>query len=164
MRRFITILTVCFVLFAATAMDAPAQRRTRRTPRAPATPRVDQAKVNAARLQLAEQVKDMTRFLYVYGRLSKDLELTAAQARSADVASQAKAGLLDSVRVMRDRLDKLEVQFRFTPGLEREYKMIEGVSIRADDAARMAAANRYDQAGRTLLEISTILTDALSQM
>lgn len=159
MRRFIAILTVGFILLSATV--APAQRRTRRTP---ATPRVDQAKINAARLQLADQVKDMTRFLYVYGRLSKDLELTSAQARSADVANQAKEGLLDSVRVMRDRLDKLEAHFRFTPGLERQYKLIEGVSIRADDASRMAAANRYDQAGRALLEIATILTDALGQM
>lgn len=148
-----------------------AQTRTRRstTPqrrRAPAASAssLDQTKFNGVRLQLAGLNKDLTRFLYLYGRLSKDLELTGAQAESADVAGRTKAGLLESVGSMRDRLDQLEGQFRFTKGLERQYQMLQGVSRSADDAARHVSANRYDQAGRVLLEVSNRLTDVLTEM
>jgi len=106
----------------------------------------------------------MTRFLYLYGRLSKDLELTAAQTGSADAANQAKSGLIDNVRAMRDRLDQLESQFRFTQGLERQYQTLQGVSAKADQAAQLVSAGRYDQAGRTLLDITTQLTDVLLEM
>jgi len=165
-KSFAATLAACLLL----TVPAAAQTRTRRTtaPQRRGTPaptaRLDQTKLNAVRLQLAEQVKDLTRFLYVYGRLSKDLELTSAQATSSDVAATAKTSLIESIRAMRDRLDKIEGQFRFTPGLEQKYRLIEGVSRRADVAAQQAGANRFDQAGRTLLEISNQLTDALIEL
>lgn len=171
MKQFAAALIACLLLTVSTAAQTrtrrtpPAQRRTTPAQRQPATPsRLDQTKLNAIRLSLAEQIKDMTRFLYVYGRLSKDLELTSAQAGSSDVAARAKASLLDSIRAMRDRLDQFESQFRFTPGLEGKYRLVEGVARRADLAAQQAGQNRFDQAGRTILEISTQLTDALIEL
>jgi len=135
----------------------------RRTASAPAS-HLDTARTNGVRLQLANLSKDMTRFLYLYGRLSKDLELTGAQTGSADAANQAKSGLIENVRAMRDRLDQLESQFRFTQGLERQYQSLQGVSARADEAAQQVSAGRYDQAGRTLVDISGQLTDVLLEM
>ncbi|HEU4593994.1 MAG TPA: hypothetical protein VFS10_02415 [Pyrinomonadaceae bacterium] len=168
MRTFIAIVLTCLIVLG-TAPLSSAQTRTRRsTPqrrRAPAAATsLDQTKLNAVRLQLAGLNKDLTRFLYLYGRLSKDLELTGAQAESADVASRTKAGLLENVGVMRDRLDQLEGQFRFTKGLERQYQTLQGVSRRADEAAQHVSANRFDQAGRVLLEVSNRLTDVLIEM
>ncbi len=136
----------------------------RRTPAATASTSLDQTKFNAVRLQLAGLNKDLTRFLYLYGRLSKDLELTGAQAESADVAGRTKAGLLQNVGVMRDRLDQLEGQFRFTKGLERQFQMLQGVSRLADEAAQHVSSNRFDQAGRVLLDVSSRLTDVLIEM
>jgi hypothetical protein len=168
-RTFIAAVLTCLMLLGS-APHSSAQTRTRRsTPqrrRAPAASAssLDQTKFNAVRLQLAGLNKDLTRFLYLYGRLSKDLELTGAQAESADVAGRTKAGLLESVGSMRDRLDQLEGQFRFTKGLERQYQMLQGVSRRADEAAQHVSANRYDQAGRVLLEVSNRLTDVLIEM
>jgi hypothetical protein len=105
----------------------------------------------------------LTRFLYLYGRISKDLELTGSQTGSAEAANQARSGLIENVRAMRDRLDQLEGQFRFTQGLERQYQTLQGVSARADQATQQVSAGRYDQAGRTLVEISSQLTDVLSK-
>lgn len=136
----------------------------RRAPAAASASSLDQTKFNGVRLQLAGLNKDLTRFLYLYGRLSKDLELTGAQAESAEVAGRTKAGILESVGLMRDRLDQLEGQFRFTKGLERQYQALQGVSRRADEAAQHVSANRYDQAGRVLLEVSNRLTDVLTEM
>lgn len=163
-----TAAVVCLLLASADA--AFAQTRTRRsTPqrRRPATSSsstLDATRFNAQRLELAGLAKDMTRFLYLYGRLSKDLELTGTQAESADVAGRTKAGLMENVRAMRDRLDQLEARFRFTQGLERPYQALQGVSGRADQAAQSVAANQFDRAGRILVEISGQLTDALLEI
>jgi len=171
-RTLTAAVLTCLMLISAAPL-APlsgAQTRTRRsTPQRRRTPAsssssLDQTKFNGVRLQLAGLNKDLTRFLYLYGRLSKDLELTGAQSESADVASRTKAGLLQNVGVMRDRLDQLEGQFRFTKGLERQFQMLQGVSRQADTAAQHVSANRFDQAGRVLLEVSNRLTDVLAEM
>lgn len=166
MKSFLATATVCLLLTLPAVSSA--QTRGRRTPqrrRAPASAsRLDQTKVNAVRLQLAELNKDLTRFLYLYGRLSKDLELTNAQGGSDDVTGRAKASLVENIRAMGDRLDKLESQFRFTPGLERHYRSLEGVSRQAETAIREVNANRFDQAGRTLLTVTTRLTDTLTEL
>ena len=171
MKSLIAAAAAC-ALLALPVQASAAQTRNRRSTstsqrrRAPAGPasRLDSARTNTIRLQLAELSKDMTRFLYLYGRLSKDLELTSAQTGSDEAAGQARAGLLQNVRAMRDRLDQLEGQFRFTQGLERQYQTLQGVSSRADQAVQLASAGRFDQAGRVLLEITNQLTDVLLEM
>jgi hypothetical protein len=170
-KSLIATAAACALLVSSASAGAHAQTRTRRSTAAAqkrrttaASSPADAARTNAVRLQLAGLSKDMTRFLYLYGRLSKDLELTAAQTGSADAANQAKAGLIQNVHAMRDRLDQLESQFRFTQGLERQYQTLQGVSARADQAAQQVSAGRYDQAGRTLLDITTQLTDVLMEM
>ena len=171
MKPLIAKAAVCLLIFACVSALAPAQTRTRRSAPAasqrkkttPAT-RLDQTRFNAQRLELAGLSKDLTRFLYLYGRLSKDLELTSSQQGSADAANQAKAGLIRSIGDMRDRLDQLEGRFRFEPGLRTQYQTLQGVSASAEQAAQQAAANRYDQAGRTLLEVANKLTDVLWEM
>jgi hypothetical protein len=172
-KSSIAAAAACLALIFSTAVIAPAQSRSRRT----ATPQkrrpaatssssssLDATRFNAQRLELAGLSKDLTRFLYLYGRLSKDLELTGAQVESSDAAGRTKAGLLDSVRVMRDRLDQLEGRFRFAKGLESQYQSLQGVSRQADAAAQNVSANRYEQAGRILLEVSNKLTDVLLEM
>ena len=173
MKPLIAKAAVCLLIFACVSALAPAQTRTRRsapassqkrrTPPPPAS-RLDQTRFNAQRLELAGLSKDLTRFLYLYGRLSKDLELTASQQGSADAASQAKAGLIRSIGDMRDRLDQLEGHFRFEEGLRVQYQTLQGVSSSAEQAAQQANANRFDQAGRILLDVANKLTDVLLEM
>ena len=170
MKPLIAKAAVCLLIITCCAAAAPAQTRTRRsTPQRRRTPaqastRLDQTRFNAQRLELATLSKDLTRFLYLYGRLSKDLELTAGQQGSADAAGQTKAGLIRSIGDMRDRLDQLEGRFRFEPALRTQYQTLQGVSASAEQAGQQASANRFDQAGRTLLEIANKLTDVLTEM
>jgi len=168
-KTFIAAATACMLLIFSAS--APAQTRTRRTSAAQKrrttstqSSRLDATRFNAQRLELAGLSKDLTRFLYIYGRLSKDLELTGAQSGSADAANQTRAGLVNSVNAMRDRLNQLESHFRFAQGLEHQYQMLQGISGRADQAAQAVSANQYDRAGRTLLDIATQLTDVLLEM
>ena len=170
MKAFIAAAACALLIFSAPPSHA--QTRTRRSVstaqkrRSTATKPspADAARTNTVRLQLANLSKDMTRFLYLYGRISKDLELTSAQTGSADAANQTKAGLIRSMGDMRDRLDQLESHFRFEQGLATQYQTLRGVSASADQAAQQAAANRFDQAGRTLLDVANKLTDVLLEM
>lgn len=171
MKSLIAATTALMLLLSAVPAAA-AQTRTRRSttpqrrraPAKPATSSLDATRTNAVRLQLASLNKDLTRFLYVYGRLSKDLELTGAQTESADATNKTRAGLIESLRTMSNRLDQLEGQVRFTPGLERQYRSLQGVSNRAAQAESNAAAGRFDAAGRILVEVAATLTDVLLEM
>ena len=171
MKSLIAATTALMLLLSAVPAAA-AQTRTRRSttpqrrraPAKPATSSLDATRTNAVRLQLASLNKDLTRFLYVYGRLSKDLELTGAQSESADATNKTRAGLIESLKTMSNRLDQLEGQVRFTPGLERQYRSLQGVSNRAAQAESNAAAGRFDAAGRILVEVAATLTDVLLEM
>jgi hypothetical protein len=172
-KSFIAIATVCLLLISyAPAGTAAAQTRSRRSTSSQkrrattgaSASRLDQTRFNAQRLELAGLSKDLTRFLYLYGRLSKDLELTGAQSGGSDATSQTKAGLIENVRAMRDRLDQLESHFRFAQGLESQYQMLRGVSASADQAAQLVSANQFDRAGRTLLDVANKLTDVLLEI
>jgi hypothetical protein len=144
-----------------TRRTAPAQRRTTTQPRPqPAS----QTQVNAARIKLSDEIKKLARFVYLYGRISKDLETVSAQPNSAEVAKRTKAALLTNFAPLRDDLDQLERQFRFTPGLESSYRKLQGVAARIEQAESLAAANQYDRAGRQLVDVVTQLTDVLLEM
>jgi len=171
-KPLIAKAAVCLLITCSAAAPAPAQTRTRRTAPASSQKRkpaaagshLDQTRFNTQRLELAGLSKDLTRFLYLYGRLSKDLELTGAQSGAADAANQTKAGLIRSIGDMRDRLDQLEGHFRFEEGLRTPYQTLQGVSASAEQAAQAAGANRFDQAGRILLDVANKLTDVLLEM
>ena len=163
-------LAAC-LLFALPGADAAAQSRTRRTPaqrRGTATPprttALDQTQANAARIKLSDQIKNLTRFVYLYGRISKDLESVSAQAESAEVARRTKAALLPNFANFREALDQLERQFRFTPGLARHYSRLQGVAQKVADAEADATANRFDSAGTRLVDVVNQLTDVLVEM
>ena len=162
-------LAAC-LLVASLGADAAAQTRTRRTTpqrRGTATqPRstLDQTQANAARIKLSDEIKKLARFVYLYGRISKDLETVSAQPQSAEVARRTKAALLTNFAPLRDDLDQLERQFRFTRGLEGSYQRLQGVAQRMADAESQVGAGEYDRAGKLLVEIVTQLTDVLVDM
>ncbi len=172
MKSFIANAAACALLLLLVATDDGfAQSRTRRTTpakrRAPATSagaRLNATEVNGARLRVADQIKNMNRFLYVYGRASKDIEATGAQSESADVTTRSRASLVASVRNVRSGLDQLEEQFRLSPTLASYYPAIRGVAARAAEAESRAAAKQLDQAGRALIEAVNQLTDVLLEM
>jgi len=171
-KALIATVTVCLLLFSPAAATISAQTRARR----PATPQrrrapsssspthLDETQKNAARLKLGDQIKNLTRFLYLYGRFSKDLELTGSQSGAADATAKTRNALLNTMRDIRDGLDGLEAQFRLTPGLQKSSARLSGVAQLASEAEQKAAANQLDQAGRLLIEVVNQLTDVLLEM
>jgi len=121
--------------------------------------------------QVADQIKILTRFIYLLGGVAKGLEGVDDAARRneaspaiIDQAAKNKATVRNSIQSVREGLDKLEIDFRATPELQRYYIKLAGVAAGAANAEDQAAANQFDKAGRTLLDVVNRLTDVLLEM
>ena len=147
---------------------APAQRRT--TAASGARGRSASA-VADGRQRVADQIKILTRFLYLFGRVSSGVETIDEEARRGRITSQEaalinknKAALQTNLANVRDGLDQLELRFRTTRELEPYYPKLMGVAAGAAQAEEQAAANRLEQAGRSLIDTIARLTDVLLAM
>ncbi|HEX8131755.1 MAG TPA: hypothetical protein VF527_21850 [Pyrinomonadaceae bacterium] len=177
--RLVQALSFACLLLLLTAADSAAQRQRRTTPaRRPATTpakrptTANTSTINEARIRLADELKTLTRFLYLYGRTSVGVEANEKEAgQSGQVSPETQAiinrsrtTVLGSLRTIRDRLDKLELYFRTTPGLEPHYTRLNGVAAAAAAAEQRANAGQLDAAGRGLIEVANQLTDVLLDM
>lgn len=165
-------LSVAILIFLPITAQAQTRRRTSsKTPR----PSVAQQRTSEIQrqgaLRVAEQIKVLTRFIYLLGGVAKTLEGVDDAARrsqsSAAVAEQTQKSrtiIRNSIRDVRVGLDKLEIDFRSTPELERYYIKLAGVAAGAATAEDLAGANQFDKAGRSLLDVVNRLTDALMDM
>lgn len=172
LKRLFLLLLACLILLPATGY---AQKRRKRSPArntkpaaAKTTPNME---VTAGAERVAEQVKVLSKFLYLYGSVWKGIE-TADAAASRGQASQSvleqtqrnKATVRDSIANVREQLDELEIDFRTKPELQPYYTQLAGVASGAVSAENEAAAGQYDRAGRSLLEVVNRLTDVLLAM
>ena len=135
------------------------------------------AQLRAAEVQkegatrVADQIKILTKFIYLLGGVAKGLESVDDAARrnqatptAVEQANKSKLVVRNSIRNVRDGLDQLETHVRTTPELQRYYIKLAGVAAGAATAEEQAAANQFDRAGRTLLDVVGRLTDVLQDM
>jgi hypothetical protein len=162
----VTLITLCPTTFAQTR-----KRTTRSSSSAAAAAAKKSAAVKAGAIRVADQVKNLTRYLYLLGGVARSIEAADASVKrneaSAAIIEQtnkSKATVRTSLQDIRAGLDKLEVDFRSSPELNRYYISLAGVASGAAAAEQQAAANQFDKAGRTLLEVVNRLTDVLLEM
>jgi hypothetical protein len=171
MKRF--FVAICMLLLVSTAAFSQTRRR---TARAPATPKqtsaqaAAEARTNGA-TKVADQIKNLTRFVYLLGGVAKGIEQVDEAARrneaspaALDQNSKNKATVKASLQNVREGLDQLEIFFRSTPELEQYYLKLAGSAAGAATAEDQAAAGHFDQAGRTMLGVVNRLTDVLLAM
>ncbi|MFP5263089.1 MAG: hypothetical protein ACLGJB_14395 [Blastocatellia bacterium] len=171
-------------LVTATLLSSPAASQTRRraAPRRQSAPRRaasaskpaapnPAAETQAGRNRLAGQIKTLTQFLYLMGGIAKGIEAADLAARNREASPAAteqnernKTRVRESIRNVRDGLDKLERDFRSDPSLKFSYQYLAGVASMAETAENQAAAGRFDEAGRSLLKAVNQLADALAAM
>ena len=169
MRRIIGLLIVVVFLSPVSSFAQTRKRTAKPTRPAPAPMLGEAERAGAARV--AEQIKVLTRFIYLLGGVAKGLETVddatsrnEASAAIIDQAKQNKATVRASIRSVKDGLDKLEIDFRATPALQRYYIKLAGSAAGAAKAEDLAAANQFDKAGRALLDVVNHLTDVLLAM
>ena len=157
-------------------VESSSQRR-RRTPSrtseraAKAAAERTAAELQLGRERIAQQVKTLSQFLYLLGGITKGIE-SADQASRDRMASSVtidqnqrnKAKVKESIRNVRQGLEKLETDFRINPALRNHYTHVVGVAAIGETAETQAAADRFDDAGRSLLKAINQLADALAAM
>lgn len=118
--------------------------------------------------RVADQIKHLTRFTYLLGGVSSGIAAVDEAVRRNEASptlvqqnQQSKATVKNSIQGFRETLDKLEIDFRATPELQPYYIKLAGVAAGAATAEEQAAANQFDRAGRTLLDVISRLADVL---
>jgi hypothetical protein len=171
LKRIQIIVVACLLVLSASDLYGQTRRRTTtgRRPRASSTRNQSEAvPVGTVAARVAEQIKSIGRFLYLYGPISKDLAAneTLAQQSStaADTLQRNKAKLREAFHNYRVQMDELETTFSGSSELRPYYTKLLGVAASAGQAEDSVAASRYDQAGRSLLDVMNRLTDVLVDM
>jgi hypothetical protein len=170
LKQLLALIIAALILSSTTAYSQT-KRRPTGTPARTTTPaKISEAQRQGA-MRVAEQIKNLTRFLYLLGGVAKGIEQMDEAARrneaSPALLEQAKKNKLTvrtSIQSIREGLDKLEIEFRTTPDLQRYYIKLAGSAAGAAAAEQQAAANQFDQAGRSLLSVVNRLTDVLLEM
>jgi len=169
LKRVLVLAVAWFVLVAAPVASQTKRRSTQKKPTTTFAEK-QQAEIRAGREQIAAQIKNLTQFLYLYGGVSKGVEIAerakgnrdeSIAAMSPEQIGQSKAKMRDSIASVRAGLDKLESSFRLNPVLQSYYPSLAGVARIAQTAETQAAAGSFDQAGRSLIATVNKLTDAL---
>lgn len=170
MQRILALLIITITLSPAASLAQTRKRSTVKAPRAAATPKPSEIQRQGA-TRVAEQIKILTKFIYLLGGVAKGFEAADDAARRNEASNtiidqtrQGKATVRASIQSVRENLDKLEIDFRATPELQRYYIKLAGVAAGAANAEDLAAANQFDKAGRALLDVVNHLTDVLLEM
>jgi hypothetical protein len=169
-QRIAALLIIAVVLFPVTTFAQTRKRATTKSSRSSATTKASDVE-RAGAQRVADQIKLLTRFIYVLGGVAKGLESVDDDVRRnqaspaiAEQAARNKSQVRGNIQSVREGLDKLEIDFRTTPELQRYYIKLAGVAAGAANAEDQAAANQFDKAGRTLLDVVNRLTDVLLEM
>jgi type II secretory pathway pseudopilin PulG len=173
MNRIVIMAFACLLILPVTTLAQTRSRTTRRRTQS-AKPSAQQASAEAkttGATKVADQIKNLTRFVYLLGGVAKGIEQVDEAARKNEASptalqqnEQNKATVKTSLRNVREGLDQLEIDFRGTPGLLDYYLKLAGSASGAATAEDQAAAGHFDQAGRTLLGVVNRLTDVLLEM
>ena len=167
------IVPICILLLSTAALSQTRSRTTRRgTPAAkPAASQASAEAKTAGATKVADQIKNLTRFVYLLGGVAKGIEQVDEAARKNEASpaalqqnAQNKATVKSSLENVRLGLDQLEIYFRSTPELQGYYTKLVGSASGAAAAEDQAAAGHFDQSGRTLLGVVNRLTDVLLVM
>lgn len=158
---------LAFPLASIAQKKSPAKRRPAAAKPTP-TPTPD-TKIEAG--QVAEQIKNFSKFIYVYGKVVNGLEVAEDQAKqnkmsptAAEKNQQSRDALVRSIRNLKVGLDGVARNFQNNPRLQVQYLKIAFAVDAANDAEKFATAGRYDEAGKALVIVIERLTDTVMAM
>ena len=172
MKRTILILMTLTIITPASMAQTRKRSTTAKPKTTAATAPAKSAEARTAgATRVAEQIKYLTRFIYLLGGVTSNIatvdESVKRNQASPEVASQnqqAKERVKGNITGFREALDKLEIDFRATPELQPYYIKLAGVASGAATAEQQAGNNQFDAAARSLLNVVNRLTDVLLAM
>ena len=167
LKRIAIALLVAILIAPSAALGQTRRRSTRTTPSQSSAQKVSAARTAGA-TKVAEQIKLMTKFIYLLGGVANGIATVdeAVKKNEASAAviqrnEQNKAIVKNGFQDFREGLDRLETEFRNQPELQPYYIKLAGSAAGAAKAEELAGAGQYDAAGRTLLTVINRLADVL---
>jgi hypothetical protein len=169
-RTTIVSLAATLMLLCALPLISTAQRKSsgaqRRRPAAPApTPAPD---LRAEAAQVAEQIKNFSKFLYGFGKVTNGFEIAEDQTKrgemnpaAAAIIQKNKEAVYKQVSTLRAGLDGLAQGLKAKPSLQVQYLKISYAAEAAAEAERLAAATRWDETGKALNTVIERLAEGL---
>lgn len=160
----VPIALACFL-----QTDSLAQKRN--PPRRPGTAPTPMPDMRPEALQVAAQIKNVSSFIYIFGKIVNGLEIAEDQAKRNQsppaVQAQTKKSrdaLIANINGLRAGLENLARSFQANPRLQVQYLKLTYAAEATANAERFAAAGRYDEAGKTLVTVVERLTDTIVSM
>ncbi len=172
LKRTLALILSTLILIPLVAF--PQQRRGRQTknrPRAAATPKPTPPDHREEAAALSEQLKIISRFLYLYGRISNGLETAEAQEKRGELSrtlsdknKQNRTRVAENINGLKAGLEQLSAKFQNKPGLLSPSLKIQSSTEDIAAASQMAEAGQFDEAGRTLVKVAERLAEALAEI
>ncbi len=169
-RTSIFALAILIALICAPQPTTPLAQRKRPARRAKPAP-TPVPDMRAEALQVAAQIKNVSNFIYVYGKIVNSLEVAEEQAKlkqtSPEIQAQNKKSkdqLIVSISGLRSGLANMARGFQANPRMQVQYLKLSYATDAAANAEKLAAAGRYDEAGKTLITVIERLTDTMISM
>lgn len=170
MKRALIFVTV-LLLVLPTAAIAQKKKRTpspKPAATAPAPPPPD-TRVEAT--QVANTLKALTKFIFLYGKIVNGLEVADEQAKRGRLAPSVieqnvenKNGVINGIGGLKIQVDKLGQVLQANPRLQVPYINLAGVTQKITEAQGLVQSSQYDDAGRSLVTAIERLTDILMQV
>lgn len=121
--------------------------------------------------QIAEQINNVSKFIFVYGKIANGLEIAEEQAKKGQTTpaiqakyKESKDALIANIRGLRAGLDNLVKVFQANPRLQIQYLKLSYAAEAAANSEKLAAAGNYDDAGKSLVLVVERLTDTIISM
>lgn len=149
---------VLLLAWTLPALAAPQKRTTRPKRRPVAAPQPPPIDMAAEAAPVAEQLKIVSRFVYIYGKIVNGLEVAEDQVKrgetSPEIVAQNKKtrdGLVANISALRVGIEKVGQRLQAETRLQVQYLKLTTASDAISNAEKLAAAGRYDDAGKTLV-------------
>jgi hypothetical protein len=121
--------------------------------------------------EVATQIKNVSNFIYIYGKVVNGLEVADEQAKSNQASPETQAKIKESkdkliakIKDVRIGLEDLANGFQANPRLQVQFLKVSYATEAALNAERLAAAGRYNDAGKFLVTVVERLTDTIISM
>jgi len=175
LKRVSIFIAIVLIALSA-ASQAPSfalqqkQRQKRPTRGAKPTP-TPTPDTRAEASKVAAQIKKVSNFIYIYGKVVNGLEFANEQTKDDPTSPKAQAlnkenkdKLIASIAGLRSEVEDLAKGFEGNPRLQVQYLKLSYATDASLDAERFAAAGRYDEAGKSLVTVVERLTDTIISM
>jgi len=150
--------------------SSSAAQKKRPAPRAKPTP-TPVPDMRAEASQVATQIKNISNFIYVYGKIVNSLEVADEQVKNKQTSPEIQArnqkskdALILRISDLRVGLENLAKSFQANPRLQVQYLKLTHATDAVLNAQRLAVAGKYDEAGKLLITSVERLTDTMVSM